>query len=160
MCYSVVLASDHPFPIIPLVMDQRGFNAEPLPPENPLNQWLSKPHRVNIGSHTWCACGLDFHVDELLEGPEPAEFTDDYPRETWLREHEEYLLGKKVMKDYFHYLRQMAALGDLEWYCAWEDSLDKPPQFRFQKSRQELDGEPTFKQDYVLRSGVWMVYRD
>ena len=158
MCYCVFLASDHPFPVIPLVRDQRAFNAEPLPVEHPVKKWLTKPQQVQLGSRTWCACGLNFQYKEWVERNETPPFSAEYTPEIWIEEQQEYILDKKCLEDYYAYMRNMLALGDLEWYCCWDGDWDIPPVSRLQLPASVLVGEPDFIKDYSLEEGLFLYY--
>jgi hypothetical protein len=158
MCYCVFLASDHPFPIIPLVQQQPAFNAEPLQDEHPVKKWLNKGHQVQLGSRTWCACGLNFQLNEWFEGNAAPMFSTDLTPEMWAVEAEEYRLTKKCMEDYFAYMRAMLALGDLEWYCCWDGNWDAPPVCRLQMPASVLVGEPNLQKAYPLEEGLYIHY--
>lgn len=158
MCYCVFLASDHPFPVIPLVRDQRAFNAEPLPEGHPVKKWLNKPYQVQLGSRSWCACGLNFQYNEGAERNETPGFSAEYTPEMWAQDQQEYLLDKKCLEDYYAYMRNMLALGDLEWYCCWDGNWDIAPVCRLQLPASVLVGEPDFQKDYSLEEGLFVYY--
>ena len=159
MCYGVFLASDHPFPIIPLVQEQRAFNAELLGGDHPVKKWLTKPHQVQLGSRTWCACGLNFNRQDDIERNEPPSFSDEFTPAMWAEAIEEYQLDKACLAEYFDYLRAMLALGDLEWYCCWDGQWDVPPVSRVQLPASWLAGEPDFKKDHPLEEGLFIYYQ-
>lgn len=158
MCYSVLLASDHPFPVIPLVQDQPAFNAEPLPAEHPVKKWLTKPHQMMLGSRTWCACGLNFYFDERLEQNEPPPFSEEYTEEMWADWQQECIMNKKCLEDYYAYMRNMLVLGDLEWYCCWDSDWDIPPDARLRLPASMLTGKPDFKKEHLLERGLFIYY--
>jgi hypothetical protein len=159
MCYCVFLASEHSFPEIPLDMENRGFNAAVLNEDHPVKKWLSKPHQVQLGSHTWCACGLDFQFDEYCERNEPPDFNDVQTPAMWENELAEYALGKKCMEDYFTYLRAMLEKGDLEWYCVWDGDWDNVPVRRVELPAASLSKAPDFSQRYPLEKGLFVCYK-
>lgn len=158
MCYCVFLASDHPFPVIPLVYEQRAFNAEPLEEEHPVKKWLSKPHQVQLGSRTWCACGLNCRRNGWVEPERPAAFSAEFTEEMWVGAVEEYFLDNKCLEEYFAYMRAMLALGDLEWYCCWDGDWEIPPVERLQLPASVLAGEPDFQKEYPLEEGLFVYY--
>ena len=158
MCYCVFLASDHPFPTIPLVQEQPAFNATPLQEDHPVKKWLNKPHQVQLGSRTWCACGLNCRSNGWMEPEKPAAFSAEYTEAIWADVLEGYFLDNKCLEEYFSYMRAMLALGDLEWYCCWDGDWDIPPVCGLQLPAAALTGEPDHKKEYPLEEGLYICY--
>lgn len=159
MCFCVFLASDHPFPLTPLVCDELAFKAEPLRFDHPVKKWLTKPHQVHLGSRTGCACGLNFNYAHELEHNIPPPFTDEFTEEMWADALQEHILNKKCLEDYYAYLRNMLALGDLEWYCCWDGNWDIPPVLHLQLPASALADEPDFSKDHLLEEGLFVYYQ-
>ncbi len=158
MCYGVFLSSDHPFPVIPLVMEQRAFNAEPLEEAHPVKSWFSKKYQVRLGSRTWCACGLNCRSNGWMEPEKPAAFSAEFTEELWTEVLQDYVLDNECLEAYFNYMRAMLALGDLEWYCCWDGDWEIPPVERRQLPASVLAGDPDFQKEYPLIEGLFIYY--
>ena len=64
MCLGVFIASDSILPLVAWNVERPGFNvSDPLPSEQSVRKWLTRPHVYSLGSHTHCGCGFQQNED-------------------------------------------------------------------------------------------------
>ncbi|MFI5182077.1 MAG: hypothetical protein ACHQPI_11840 [Thermoanaerobaculia bacterium] len=118
MCFALYLAADSPPPLVPWSDSAPAFTVRSLDPvyDAQAKDHLKRRHIVNIGAHTFCACGFRFVTPNP---PSPGAVVEDGKTEE-----PEVAGDMAALVDYLQSFAAKTPVFDL--YGVWEEDLGLP----------------------------------